>query len=151
MRYEREDRWEFRYSIPHDDGTCEDKTCYPKSKEQIEKNKDFCQSHGYEVISINKLYPFSTMKNQHNFDLIHTLVMIDLYEIWEGQKQVSDEEYQRLEHLRDLSERFFSLPLPVAWLTWDDWKKAHELAQQAIIHRQNACIENGRPDLVTYC
>ena len=91
------------------------------------------------------------MKNQHNFDLINSIVKNELYDIWNGDKKVSNEEYERLEHLAERAEYFFCQPLPIAWLTWEEWKEANEMAQNAIIHRQNACIENGRPDLVKYC
>ena len=140
------EKWQFKY-----EKNGEVKICYPQSKEQIEKNRAVCKKNGYKVLSIKKLYPFSTMKNQHNFDLIHNIVMNELYDIWHGNKSVSDEEYNQLEKARDRSEYFFCLPLPLAWLTWDEWKEANEMAQAAIFHRQEACIANGRPDLVTYC
>ena len=143
----KEQRWALKYEGR--DGQV--KVCYPRSEAKKDEQLRVCREHGIRVISCRKLYPFSTMKNQHNFDLIHTLVMIDLYDIWSGDKKVSDAEYSRLEDLRDKSERFFSLELPVAWLEWEDWKEAHELSQMAILHRQEACIANGRPDLVTYC
>ena len=140
------EKWQFKY-----EKNGEVKICYPQSKEQIEKNRAICKKNGYKVISVKKLYPFSTMKNQHNFDLIHNIVMNELYDIWHGNKSVPDEEYERLEKARDRSEYFFCLPLPIAWLTWDEWEEANEMAASAIVHRQEACIANGRPDLVTYC
>ena len=147
-RFVREDRWELRY-VSKKDGTV--KNCYPRSKEKRDEQLAICKDRGIEVIHCKKLYPFNTEKNQHNFDLIHNLCMIDLYDIWNGEKKVTDDEYARIEELRDKSEKFFSLPLPVAWLPWEDWKDAKELAETAILHRQEACIANGRPDLVTYC
>lgn len=143
----KEERYEFTYRNTKGDV----KKCYPRSKEKVNENRQIAKENGYEVIGIKKLYPFSTMKNQHNFDLIHTLCMNDLYDIWNGDLKVSDEEYGRIENLKELSEKYFSLPLPIAWLTWEEWKEANELAQTAIIHRQEACIAKGRPDLVTYC
>ena len=143
---EKQQKWQFKY-----EKNGEVKYCYPQSKEQIEKNREVCKKNGYKVISVKKLYPFSTEKNQHNFDLIHNLAMIELYDIWDGSKKVSDEEYDRLEKMKERSEYFFCLPLPIAWLTWDEWEEANEMAMSAIVHRQEACIANGRPDLVTYC
>lgn len=147
----KEQRWEQRYAVPTAEGNWREKVVYPRSEAQRDANKQKIKEYGYKYISCKKLYPFSTMKNQHNFELIHNIVMNDLYDIWHGDKSVSDEEYTRLEELREKSERFFCLPLPIAWIPYEDWKDAKELSEMAIIHRQNACIENGRPDLVTYC
>lgn len=147
-KYAKEERWELRY-VSLKDG--EVKNCYPRSEEKKNEQLKVCKEKGIKVIHCKKLYPFNTMKNQHNFDLIHTLAMNDLYDIWNGELKVTDEEYEKIESLRDRSEKYFILPLPCAWLCWDEWKDANELAQMAIVHRQNACIENGRPDLVTYC
>lgn len=144
MKYQQ--KWKFEY-----EKNGEKKVCYPQSKEQIEKNREVCKNNGYKVLSVKKLYLFNTYKDQHNFDLIHTLVMNELYDIWHGEKSVSDEEYERLEHLKERSEYFFCLNLPMAYLTWEEWQEANEMAQNAIFHRQEACIANGRPDLVTYC
>jgi hypothetical protein len=149
--YKKEDRWEFHYQAPAEDGGWTDKYCYPRSKEKVTANREACRAKGYKVISVKKLYPFNTYANQHNFELIHNIAMNELYDIDRGDKKASDEEIERLEYLRDKSEQFFCLPLPVAWLPWETWSEAKEFAQNAIIHRQNACIENGRPDLVQYC
>ena len=127
------------------------KTYYPMSIEQRDRNKEICKQKGYKILECVKLYPFSTEKNQHNFELIHNIVMCELYDIWNGEKKVSDEEYDRLEALRDASEKYFCLPLPVAWIPYKELVEAKELAERAIEHRINACIENGRIDLVQYC
>lgn len=148
--YYKEERWEQRYAVPKD-GKWEEKTAYPRSKEQMEKNMEKCKELGYRYISCKKLYPFSTMKNQHNFDLIHNIAMNEMYDMESGEKPWDDAEYERLEKLRDKSGEFFCLPLPVAWLPWEEWKAAKEMAENAIFHRQEACIAAGRPDLVTYC
>lgn len=142
----KEQRWKQQFEIKG-----QVKTYYPRSEEQRKHNIEVAKKNGYKVVTNVKLYPFSTMKNQHNFDLIHNIVMCELYDIWNGEKKVSDEEYEKLEHLRDRSEYFFVQDLPIAWLPWKEWEEANELANMAIIHRQNACIENGRPDLVAYC
>ena len=146
----REQRWKFTYAFINKDGDRVVKSCYPRSEEKKSENIKKCKEQGMEIVSITKLYPFSTMKNQHNFDLIHNIVMNELYEYYDG-KKLTEEEVERLEWLRDKSEKYFSLELPVAWLPWEEWKEAHELSQMAILHRQEACIANGRPDLVTYC
>ena len=147
---EKEQHWKFEYEKPVADGV-EIKCCYPRSKEKCEENKRICKERGWRVISCEKLYPFNTEKNQHNFDLIHNICMNTLYDMDSGEKKYDAKEYERLEILKEKSERFFCLPLPVAWLPWDEWKDAKELSEMAIIHRQNACIENGRYDLVKYC
>ena len=144
MKYQQ--KWKFEY-----EKNGEKKVCYPQSKEQTEKNREVCKKNGYKVLSVKKLYVFNTYKNQHNFELIHNLAMIELYEIDMGEKKVSDEEYERLENLKERSEYFFSIGLPVTYLTWEEWQEANEMVQNAIFRRQEACIANGRPDLVTYC
>lgn len=151
MTYSKEERYEIRYEVPTAGGDWKQHVARGTSKDWLSRNKAKCKELGYRVISAGKLYPFSTMKNQHNFDLIHNIVMNELYEIWYDGKKVSDEEYEKLESLKERSEKYFSLELPVAWLPYEDWKDAKELSEMAIIHRQNACIANGRPDLVTYC
>lgn len=147
----KEQRWEQRYAVPTAEGNWREKIVYPRSEAQRDANKQKIKECGYKYISCKKLYPFSTMKNQHNFELIHNIAMNELYDIFMDNKKVSDEEIDRLEAMRDRSEYFFLKELPVAWLTWDEWQEANEMAVSAIVHRQNACIENGRPDLVTYC
>lgn len=129
----------------------EEKTCICSGDESKERNLETCKRNNYKVVSCRKLYPFSTIKNQHNFELIHNIAMCELYEIWRDEKKVSDEEYERLNNLKERTEYFFCLPLPVAWLPYEEWKEAKEISQSAIFHRQEACVKNGRPDLVTYC
>lgn len=142
----REQRWELRYVAKG-----EDRVCYPRSEEKKNENLAKCKQYGYEVVSCKKLYPFNTYKNQHNFELIHNIVMIELYDIWSGDKSVSNAEYDRLQSLRERTEKYFGARLPVAWVPWDVWKDMKEISENAIIHRQNACIEAGRYDLVQYC
>lgn len=149
--YKKEEKWELRYEVPTAECNWNEKVIYNKTKEKFEENKKKCKEYGYRIVSAKKLYPFNTYKNQHNFDLIHSIAMNELYDIWNGDKKVSDEEYDRLYEMKEKAEKFFCLPLPVAWLPWEDWKDAKEMAENAIFHRQEACIANGRPDLVTYC
>ena len=56
-----------------------------------------------------------------------------------------------LEQRRDRAGYFAALLLPTAWLPYDEWAEAKEMYTAAIIHLGNACIENGRTDLVQYC
>lgn len=142
----REEKYRFTYEI-----NGETKVCYPRSKEKANESKQKCKERGYKVVKVEKLYPFNTYANQHNFSLINDIVFCELHDIDMGDKKVSKEEYDRLESLKERSEKYFLKELPVAWVTWEEWKDMKEIAEMAIIHRQNACIENGRPDLVTYC
>ena len=143
----RETRFELRYFTK--DGY--EKVCYPRSVEARDRNLDYCKRNGIEVISVKKLYPFNTMKNQHNFDLISNICFNRMHDMESGEVAWDDKEYDDLAIMREDAQRFFCLDLPVAWLPWEDWKRAKELADNAVIHRQEACIANGRPDLVTYC
>ena len=77
MEYKKEDKWEFCYAVPTADGNWNEKVIYNKTKEKVEENKQKCKELGYKVISVKKLYPFNTYKNQHNFDFI------GLWKIWE--------------------------------------------------------------------
>lgn len=146
--YNKEQRWELRY-ISAKDGT--EKVCYPRSEEKKNEQLDLCKQKGITVLSCKKLYPFSTEKNQHNFDLIHNICMNRMNDMFIGEAEWNEEEYDRLESMKEKAEEFFCLPLPIAWLPYDKLAEARELAQMAIIHRQNACIEAGRPDLVAHC
>lgn len=149
--YTKEERYEFKYAVPTAEGNESIKTIYPRSKSRIEENKAACKKHGYRFISVKKLYPFNTYKNQHNFELIYNICFCNLNDMEIGEKPMDRAEYDRLYELKEKAEQFFCLPLPVAWLPWEDWKDAKELAEMAILHRQNACIEAGRYDLVALC
>lgn len=144
MNYQQ--KWQFEY-----EKNGERKVCYPQSKEQIEKNKETCRKNGYKVLSVKKLYVFNTYKNQHNFELIHNICFNAMHDMEMGDVEWNEQEYERLESLKDRAEKYFCAGLPVAWVTWETWQDMKELSEMAIIHRQNACIANGRPDLVTYC
>lgn len=144
----KEQKWELRY-ISKKDG--KEHNCYPNSEEKKNEQLKICKERGIKVIHCKKLYPFSTMKNQHNFELINNICHNTMYNMEAGEIEWNEAEFNRLADLQEKAERFFLLPLPVAWLPWEDWKDAKELASMAVIHRQNACIEAGRPDLVAYC
>lgn len=144
----RENRYELRYVSPVNGNVT---ACYPRSEEKKNENIEFCKERGIKVISCKKLYPFSTEKNQHNFEPINNICFNRMHDMESGEIEWDEAEYDRLSEMREKAERFFGLTLPVAWLTWEDWKEAKELASMAVLHRQEACIANGRPDLVTYC
>lgn len=146
--YKKQEMWEIRY-ISIKDG--QEKRCYPRSEKKKAENLAYCKEHGIRVVSCKKLYPFSSEKNQHNFELINNVCSNRMYDMISGEIPMDDAEYDRLEDLKHKAQKYFGLPLPVAWLPWEELKEAKELAEMAILHRQNACIENGRYDLVQYC
>lgn len=148
MAYKKEDRFEIRYISKK---TGKEKRCVCIGKENRDKNLGICRDNELKVLSVKKLYPFNTYKNQHNFELIRNICFNTRYDMDSGEIPMDKAEYERLGKLEEKADRFFCLELPLAWLPWEDWKEANELAQMAIMHRQNACIANGRPDLVTYC
>ena len=143
----REQRFALTYKMPN--GTV--KTCYPRTEAKKAENLALCEKYGYKVVSCKKLYPFSTMKNQHNFELIRNICYNTMYDMNTGEIEMNEAEYDRLEAMMQQAEKFFCLELPVAWLPYEELRLAKELANLAIMHRQDACIANGRPDLVTYC
>lgn len=142
----KEERWIQKFEVKG-----QVKTYYPTSEWAMKKNLETAKKNGYKKIYSRKLYPFSTMNNQHNFELISNICYIRMHDMDMGEIEWNGEEYNKLYNLKDRADYFFCLPLPVAWLEWEDWKEAKEISQNAILHRQNACIENGRADLVTYC
>ena len=147
----KEERFEIRYAVQTANGNWSEKVIYNTSKEKADSNKARIKELGYKFISCKKLYPFSTMKNQHNFNLISDICHNRMHDMEMGEVEWNDSEYDRLENMKNRADEFFCLPLPIAWLPWEDWKDAKELSENAIVHRQNACIANGRLDLVKYC
>lgn len=145
--YRKETRYELRYLAA--DGTA--KVCYPRSEEKRDANLALCKEKGIRVISCKKLYPFSMERNQHNFELIRNICLNTMSDMDSGEIPFDRAEYDRLSDLKEKADRFFCLPLPVAWIPWETYRDAKELATMAILHRQDACIAAGRPDLVTYC
>ena len=146
----REQKWELIYAVPIADGE-NVKRCYPNSAEKRAKNLEICKDRGYRVISCKKLYPFSTEKNQHNFMLIKNICFCRMNDMFSGELPYDKAEYERLEKLEEKAVELMELPLPVAWITWDKYEQAKEIATMAIEHRANVCIEHGRADLVQYC
>lgn len=151
MAYTKEERYEIRYAVPTSEGNWSEKRVCGKSKEWFDRNKAKCKELGYKIIKASKLYPFNTWKNQHNFGLIRNICFNTIHDMYSGEIKYDDAEIERLEAIEEKASRFFGLELPMAWLPWDEWKDAKELSEMATLHRQDRCIENGRPDLVTYC
>ena len=149
--YNGEQRWAFRYAVPTANGSESEKVCYPKSKEKVAENKAACKKHGYRFISCKKLYQFNTYANQHNFELIYNICFNRMTDMDDGEIEYNEEVYNELEQTKERAEFFRCLPLPTAWLTWEEWTEANEMAIGAREHRAQACIENGRFDLVQYC
>lgn len=147
----REQRWEIRYVVPTAYGNESEKVCYPRSKEKKVETLKACERLGYRVLSCKKLYPFGSYKNQHNFDLVKNICCNRMWDMTHGEAKFDEAEYDRLAKMSEKAERFFDLPLPVAWLPWEDWKDAKELAELAILHRQDACIEAGHSEWLAYC
>lgn len=98
-----------------------------------------------------KLYPFSTWKNQHNFQLVHDVAFNRMRDMESGELEMDKKEYKRLSYLVDRCNELFMLDLPVAWLTGEELHEAREIALLGISHRAEACMEAGRPDLLKYC
>lgn len=102
-------------------------------------------------VSVVKLYPYSMEKNQHNFDLIANICSNRIHDMTIGELPYDEAECNRLTDLKEKAENLFCYGGGIAWLDYPTLVLARELANMAINHRANACIENGRPDLVRYC
>lgn len=146
QKFQKEDRYRMKV-----DRKGEIKYYYPRSKEQKNKNLQICKENGFEVLECVKLYPFNTYANQHNFELIYNICFCDLHDMEVGEKPWDADLYDILEHRKERAEYFRCLELPVAWIPYTEWAEAKEMSEAAILHRQDACIANGRPDLVQYC
>lgn len=149
---EKEQRWEQRYAVPTAGGNWSEKVVYPKSEAQRDANKKKCNELGYRYISCKKLYPFSAEKNQHNFELISNICSNRIHDICcFGEPEEYEGELGRLQEMKEKAQKYFCYSLPVAWVTWEEHREMKELSSMAILHRQEACVRAGRPDLVTYC
>lgn len=144
--FKKEQRYKFEYEV-----NGQKKICYPKNKEQKDKNLQTCKEKGYKVIKVTKLYPFSTNKNQHNFDLVNNRCFNIMHDMEVGTIPFDKAEYNRLAELREKAQNYFCLELPVAWVDWNTLKECKEIAQIAIDFRINTCIEKNRLDLIQYC
>lgn len=148
--YYNKNNQEQRYKIEYEvDGVI--KTCYPKSEADKNKSLEICKEKGYKVIKTEKLYPFSTKKNQHNFMLVSNRCKNTMYDMDVNLIPYNKKEYDRLYDLADKADKLFSLELPVAWLDYKTLREAKRIASMAINYRIDTCIENGRYDLVQYC
>ena len=131
----REERYELVYIGK--DGV--EKRCYPRSTAKKEENLRVCKEKGIKVISCKKLYPFNTMKNQHNFALIADICYNTMWDMEHEEKPWNRDEYERLQETRDKAEKYFTYDLPVAWVPWEEYKEMKELAVAAECHRDAAC------------
>lgn len=141
-----EQRYELKYEV-----NGEIKICYPNTEESKNKNLKVCKENGYKVISVTKLYPFSTNKNQHNFMLVKNRCYNIMYDMDMGYIPYNKREYDRLYELAEKADKLLSLELPVAWLDGKTYREAKKVSQTAIEYRVNTCIERGRYDLIKYC
>ena len=147
----REQKWEFKYETISSDGSKLVKSLVVKSKEKIDDLKSQCKKAGYRVVSVKKLYPFSTEKNQHNFMLVDNICKNTMYDMVNGVIPYDNDEYIRLEELHQKAQKYFCYDLPVAWVTWDEHQEMKELSIMAINRRMDTCEKHGRLDLIKYC
>ena len=148
----REQRWEIKYECLENSEWVE-KVCYPRSEEKKDKNlKTISQSNALKLVSCKKMYPFDMWNNQHNFELISNICYNRMHDMDFGEIEFDDAEYSRMEQLKEKADHLFCMMRgPITWLVWEDLRDARELSLMAQNHRINACIENGRADLVQYC
>lgn len=151
MAYTKEEKYELRYEVPTANGNWSEKVAFGNSKEWLDRNKAKCKELGYRVVKASKLYPFNTWKNQHNFMLISNICRNTISDMEMGEKEWDDAEIERLEALREKADKLESLPLPLAWIPYEDWKDAKELSEMASLHRYNTCLEHGRYRDLQYC
>ncbi|MBR5276784.1 MAG: hypothetical protein IKU35_06590 [Bacteroidaceae bacterium] len=137
-QFPKEDRWEFKYER---DGHT--RYCYPRSKESIEDNRKFCLEKGWKVLSVKKVYPFSTEKNQHNFELIRNVCSNRMHDMDMGDIPYDGEAYDKMYDLKERAEQYMGLPLPVAWLPYEQLKEAKEIVAMAHEHRYAANLAAG--------
>ena len=99
-------RNEQRYALTYKlaDGTV--KTCYPRTEQKKNENLELCKSRNITVVSCKKLYPFSTVKNQHNFELINNICYNTMYDMATGNIEMNEAEYERLSAMKEKAERF---------------------------------------------
>lgn len=145
-QFPKEDRWEFKYEIGG-----EIKFCYPRSKESIEANRMDCEERGWKVLSVKKVYPFSTEKNQHNFELIRNVCFNRMHDMDMGDIPYDKEAYDKMYGLRERAEQYMGLPLPVAWLPYEQLKEAKEIVAMAHEHRYAANLAAGNYKWLHLC
>ena len=129
------------------------RVCYPRTEEKLDESMEILKTNeNYRLISCKKMYPFDMWNNQHNFELIRNICYNRMRDMEDTETPFDKAEYERLEELKEKADRLFGMMTgPITWMVWEDLKDAQELSMMAVNHRMNACIENGRPDLVQYC
>ena len=147
----KQEKWRFEYAVPTSKDNDSIKCLIATSKEKVADLKDQCKKYGYRVVSIKKLYPFSTNRNQHNFELIKNRTFNLMYEMESGDAPWDDKEYDRLYELNQKAQQYCCYELPVAWVPWDEHQEMKELSMMAVNWRVDTCIKKGRPDLIQYC
>lgn len=130
----REERYEFTYI----NSMGKEKTEQTNSKARLNNCLQTCKDLGYKVIGTRKLYPFSTIRNQHNFELIANICFNTMYDMEHGDIEWDDKEYERLAETRNKAEQFFVMPLPVAWVPYETYREMKEISVAAICHRDAA-------------
>ena len=144
----REERWRIEYISPVDG---KKRHCFPRSKNKKEEQIELAKEKGIKVLDCQKLYPFSTWKNQHNFMLVKNRCFNIMRDMENGEVPFNDTEYDRLERLYDKASGFMVKELPVTLVTWDEHQKMTEVAMMATEWRMESCIKHGRYDLIQYC
>lgn len=130
----REERYEFTYI--NREG--KEKTEQVRGKIRLNKCYDICRDLGYKVIGHRKLYPFSMERHQHDFDHIHNICRNRMSDMENEEIPWNLDEYNRLYETAKKAEEFFCLPLPVAWVPWEQYKEMKELVAASEVHRDIA-------------
>lgn len=130
----REERYDFTYI----NSMGKEKTEQVRSKDRLNKCLQTCDELGYKVLCWRKLYPFSTMRHQHDFDHINNICANKMYDMESGIIPWDEAEYDRLAKTREKAQEFFCMPLPVAWVPWQTYSEMKELATASIVHRDIA-------------
>lgn len=107
-----------------------------------ERKKDstlkYCAEHGIEVGKVEKLYPFSMNKHQHDFDFVSNVCYNKIYDIINGEIEGTSEDIEKLEATKERAEYFFCKGAGVVWLTGKELSEAKELAVYA------QCVRDSR-------
>ena len=131
----RDERFEFTYI----NSMGKKKTEQARSKERLNNCLQTCKDLGYEVVGWRKLYPFSTMKHQHNFFLIYNICFNAMNDMEAGDTPWDSDGYNKLVARRDKAGEYMSMPLPIVWVPYDVYRDMKEMATAAICHRDAAC------------
>lgn len=129
----REERFELRYTVPTN-GRTEEKVIRVRGAEKLDELKAKCRRYGYKYTA-EKLYPFSMVKNQHNFDLIISISGNVMHDMETGAVPFDDAEYDRMADLREKANTFFGYELPIAWVPYAELKEMKALANLAELTR----------------